>query len=94
MGNIKWENKSTTSKNRLLGGKKTVTVSNKMDYSGVIPGGIKKAVNVGSAVTTTKTNKKGDVVKTKKVLTGPNWDSKTVVKTNRSGKQTMKTKKV
>lgn len=92
---IKWEDKSTTSKNRALGGKKTTTVSNKMDYTDV-PLGRKTVVkpkNVGTAITTTKTNKKGDVVKSKKVITSTNSDLKTVIKTNRFGKEKVKTKK-
>jgi len=93
--NIKWEKQSTTSKDRALGGKKTTTVSSKMDYTDV-PERVKttkKPVKVGESTTTTKTNRKGDVVKSKKVITSTNSDLKTVIKTNRFGKEKVKTKK-
>jgi hypothetical protein len=94
MADIKKENISTESKKRLFGGQKTTVVSNKMDYTGVPKGRntFKKPVNVGKITTVTKTNKKGDVVKEKKIIT-PKSGPTTVVKTNRSGKKKVKTKR-
>jgi hypothetical protein len=89
--NIKWETQSTESKKRLLGGNKTTTVSNQMDYSGV-KSKYGKPVKMGEATTVTKTNKKGDVVKKRKVI-APSSGPKTVVTTNRSGNQKIKTKR-
>jgi hypothetical protein len=90
---IKWEDQSTESKKRLLGGQKTTVVSNKMDYTDVPKGrNTIKPVNVGKMTTVTKTNKKGDVVKEKKIIT-PKSGPTTVVKTNRNGKDKIKTKR-
>lgn len=91
---IKWEQTSTTSKGRALGGKKTTTTYNKMDYTGIKPGSsLRDPKKVGELTETTKTNRKGDVVRSKKVITSANSDLKTVVTTNRRGKQKIKTKK-
>lgn len=89
--NIKWENQSTESKKRLLGGSKTTTVSSQMDYTGVVNRS-KKPVKIGEATTVTKTNRKGEVVRQKKVIT-PSSGPKTKVTTNRSGNQKIKTKR-
>lgn len=93
MGDIRWEKKSTESKNRLLGGQKTTTVSNRMDYAGITNRNskYKKPVKTGEATTITKTNRKGELVREKKIIT-PNSGPTTVVKTNRSGNQKIKTK--
>lgn len=88
---IRWEQKSSETKKRLLGGTKTTTVSNQMEYTGVVKSRSKKPVKIGEATTVTKTNKKGDVVREKKVII-PSSGPKTVVTTNRSGKQKINTK--
>jgi len=87
----KWETQSTESKKRILGGSKTVNVSSRMEYDKKNGKAYGKPIKKAEAVTTIKTNRKGDVVREKKIIT-PNSGPTTVVKTNRSGKEKIKTK--
>lgn len=96
MGDIRWEESSTTSKKRLLGGKKTTTVSDRLQTKG--PQKSTSAYRprpslTGTATTITKTNRKGEVVREKKIF-APNGGPTTVVKTNRKGKEKVNTEKI